>query len=102
MSAYRTDLRSLCADYDVTAVSALPYLDLALSKNFLSLNILKESSVSLFVVLLDGLVVGTWTVVVAIHPCFTDNLDQVVVAHFVLGQQDQVPPLLSMPLFSFR
>ena len=53
MSAYRAHFRCLCAYYDVTAVSALPNLNFALSENFLSLNVLKESSVSLFVMLLD-------------------------------------------------
>ena len=41
-----------------------------------------------FVVFLDGFMVGTRTLVVTIHPCFTDNLDQIVVTDFVLSQED--------------
>ena len=40
MVAYRAYLRSLCSDYDVTAVSALPYLYFALLKYLGSLYIL--------------------------------------------------------------
>ena len=54
MSANGAKLGCLCADYDVAAVSALPDLNFALSENFLSLNILEESSVALFVVLFDS------------------------------------------------
>lgn len=54
MSANGAHLGCLLANYDVTAVSALPNLNFALLEYFLSLNVLKESSVSLFVMLLDS------------------------------------------------
>ncbi len=39
MIAGRTDFRSLCSDYDMTAVTALPYLNLALCKYLRHLHI---------------------------------------------------------------
>ena len=53
MSAYRADLRSLCSDYDMSAVAAFPDLDFALLENSCSLNVVEESSVSLLMLLLD-------------------------------------------------
>ena len=41
MSADGAYFGSLCADYDVAAVSALPYLYFALGENFLSLDVLQ-------------------------------------------------------------
>lgn len=54
MSAYRADFRSLCSDYDMTAVAAFPNLDFALSEHFLRLHIMKQRSVTLFVMFFDG------------------------------------------------
>ena len=53
MIANGADIRRLSSNYDMTAVTALPNLDLALGKYFLHLNILEERTVSLFVMLLD-------------------------------------------------
>ena len=41
MSACWADLRSLCANYDVTTVAALPYLHLALLEHLSSLDVLE-------------------------------------------------------------
>ena len=48
------NLRSLCTHNDVTAVTALPNLNFALCENFLSLNIVKQCAIALFMVLLDS------------------------------------------------
>ena len=53
MSADRTDLRSLGSDADVTAVAALPDLDLTLLKALLGLYVLQEGSVALLMMLLN-------------------------------------------------
>ena len=54
MVAGRANLRRRRADYDVTAVAALPYLDFALLKDLSGLYIAQQGTVTLFVVLLDG------------------------------------------------
>ena len=54
MCASRANLRSLGADYDVTAVAAFPYLDFALLEHFLSLDILEKCAIALFMTLLDS------------------------------------------------
>ena len=54
MSADGAHLGSLCSDDDMAAVPAFPNLDLALGKDFLSLDVLEECSVTLFVMLLDS------------------------------------------------
>ena len=48
------NLRSLCTHNDVTAVTALPNLHLALCENFLSLNIVKQCAIALLMMLLDS------------------------------------------------
>ena len=53
MSAYRADIRSLGADNDVSAVAALPDLDLALLEDLLGLNVLEQLAVALLMGLLD-------------------------------------------------
>ena len=45
------DLRSFCANHNVTAVAALPYLYRALLEHFGSFHILKKCAVALLVVL---------------------------------------------------
>ena len=45
---------SLSTDHDMTAVAAFPNLDLALGKDLSGFNVLKQSAVTLLVVLLDG------------------------------------------------
>ena len=54
MSANGANFRSLGANYDVTAVAALPNLNLALLKDLLGLHVVQESAVSVLVALLDG------------------------------------------------
>lgn len=50
----RADLGSRRADYDVTAVAALPYLDFALLEDLSGLYIAEQGTVTLFVMLLNG------------------------------------------------
>ena len=54
MVAGRADLGCLLTDYDMTAVAALPYLDLALSKDLCRLHIVQQGTVALLVVLFNG------------------------------------------------
>ena len=54
MSAGGADLRSLGADHQMTAVTALPNLDLALLEDSGGLHVVQQSAVSLLVRLLDG------------------------------------------------
>ena len=54
MSAYRTYFRSFCAYYDVTAVAALPNLNLALFKNSGGFNILKQGAIALLTMLFNS------------------------------------------------
>ena len=54
MVAGRADLGCLLTDYDMTAVAALPYLDLALSKDLCRLHIVQQGTVALLMVLFDG------------------------------------------------
>ena len=53
MVAYRAYLRSLGSYYNVSAVTAFPYLNLTLLKYLGSLNIFKKCTVSFFMVLLN-------------------------------------------------
>ena len=53
MSANRANLRSLGANNDVTAVTAFPNLDFALSEYLGSFHILQECSVAFFMMALD-------------------------------------------------
>ncbi len=53
MCADGADLRGFSADNDMTAVAALPHLDLALGKDFGSFKIVKQGAVTLFMVLFD-------------------------------------------------
>ena len=54
MVAGQTDLRRFLAHDDVTAVAALPHLDLALGEDLRHLHIVQQGTVALLVVLLDG------------------------------------------------
>ena len=54
MCAYGADIGSLGTYYDMAAIPALPYLYGTLLEYFLSLYILKERTISLFVMLLDS------------------------------------------------
>ena len=54
MGADRADLRSLGANHDVTAVAALPDLNLALLKDLLGLHVVQQGAVSLLMGLLNG------------------------------------------------
>ena len=54
MCANGAELRSLGSYADVTAVAALPYLDLALGEDSGCLDILQQCSVALLVMLLDS------------------------------------------------
>ena len=53
MSACRTNLGSLCADYDMTAVAALPNLYLALFENLCGFYVIEQSAVAFLVVLFN-------------------------------------------------
>ena len=53
MGAYRTLFRGLFAYYDMSTVTALPYLDTRLAENFLCLNIFEQCTIALFVTLFD-------------------------------------------------
>ena len=48
MVAGRADLRCLLTDYDMTAVAALPHLDLALGKDLRRLYVAQQGAVALF------------------------------------------------------
>ena len=54
MVAGRADFRCLLTDYDMTAVAALPYLDLTLGKDLCHLHIVQQGTVALLMVLFDG------------------------------------------------
>jgi hypothetical protein len=54
MVAGRADLRRFFTDHNVTAVAALPYLDLALGKDLRHLHIVQQSTIALLVVFFDG------------------------------------------------
>ena len=54
MGAYRADFRSLGTDNDVSAVAALPNLDFASLEHFGSFNIVKQSTIALFMALFDS------------------------------------------------
>ena len=54
MVAGRADLRRLLTDHDMTAVAALPYLDLTLGKDLRHLNIVQQGTVALLMVLFNG------------------------------------------------
>ena len=53
MSAYRTHIRCLGTYHDMTAVAALPNLDLTLLEYFLHFYILEKCAVSFLMMLLD-------------------------------------------------
>ena len=54
MVAGRADLRRLLTDHDMTAVAALPHLDLALGKDLRRLHIVQQGTVALLMVLFNG------------------------------------------------
>ena len=54
MVAGGADLRGLLAHDDVTAVAALPYLDLTLGKDLRHLHIVQQGTVALLMVLFNG------------------------------------------------
>src|SRR5574344_2148310 len=54
MVAGRADLRRFLTDHNVTAVAALPYLDLTLGKDLRHLHIVQQGTVALLVVLFNG------------------------------------------------
>ena len=54
MVAGGADFRGFLPNDDVTAVAALPHLDLALGKDLRCLNIVQQGAVSLLVVLFNG------------------------------------------------
>ena len=54
MAAGRTDLRRFLAHDDVTAVAALPHLDLALGEDLRHLHIVQQGTVALLMVLFNG------------------------------------------------
>ena len=54
MVAGRADLRRFLTDHNVTAVAALPHLDLALGEDLRHLHIVQQGTVALLVVLFNG------------------------------------------------
>ena len=54
MIAGRADLRGLLAHNDVTAVAALPHLDLALGEDLRHLHIVQQGTVALLMMLFNG------------------------------------------------
>ena len=54
MVAGRADLRRLLTDHDMTAVAALPHLDLVLGKDLRRLHIVQQGTVALLMVLFNG------------------------------------------------
>ena len=54
MVAGRADLRRFLTDHDMTAVAALPHLDLALGKDLRHLHIVQQGAVALLMVLFNG------------------------------------------------
>ena len=50
---YRTYFRSLCSYYNMSTVTTFPYLNFTLFKHLRSFNILKECTISFFVMLLN-------------------------------------------------
>ena len=54
MIAGRTDIRCLFADYDMTAIAAFPYLNLASGKYLCRFHVTKQRTVSFFVMFLYG------------------------------------------------
>ena len=53
MIAYRAYLWSLCSDYNMSTVTAFPYLHFALLKHLSSFNVLKKCTISLLMVLFN-------------------------------------------------
>ena len=84
MATGRADLRSRRTDYDVTAVAALPYLDLALLEYLSGLYIAQQGTVTLFVMLFDG--------------CNqTELASQIMEAFLLSGLCEAVVPAAQMP-----
>ena len=54
MVAGRADLRRFLTDHNVTAVAALPHLDLALGEDLRHLHIVQQGTVALLVMLFNG------------------------------------------------